>query len=161
TVLQGLLKERQKFKSGVAEISGTRLVQVKDQPELNGPIVGLYAFMLDGDKLRYDNQEPQFVRIYHLNPGGARALKNDHDDKPKLVRRRFCFIRNPEYSAQWQFDGPDTRSNIGIDKPTAGPDGASGSIHHMYDVRSAGLIDFTGFRKGLPLQKVVDALLQG
>lgn len=146
TIIQAMLKEREKFKSGVAEISGTKLVQVTGQPDINGPITGLYAFKLDGNKLRFDNEEPH-------------AIIRDNV-KPILMRRRFCFLRNPEYSARWRHEDFGSHSSIFIAAPAEEPlGGYLARSHHIHAMRSAGLIDYIDFDMGRSVDEVVKALL--
>lgn len=149
SVLRGILNERANFKSGVAEISGTRITRIKDQEELNvnGPIKGLYAFKLDGDKLRYDIEAP------------FRFIKS-RNEKPDSLYLRFFYARNPECSAFWiDHDRPGVHCYVTLREPTRTPGGETALP--TFDVHSAGIVDYSEFKSGSVLKQRIDKLIAG
>jgi hypothetical protein len=161
-ILVGVIAERNQIRSGVVKISGTRLRRGGGLPDLKDEEVeGLFAFDFDRDWIRYDNAELQYVR--HINSANA-PKKLDRESLNKIpvnaYRRRFCYVRNDEYSTWWSQSGRTIGNNIQLKKPDAELNSFLARYHHFCDLRAAGLMDYRFFQKYMPVQSICESLLE-
>lgn len=159
-VLSGILAERQRLQSGVIVVSGTRFANSPAEPDVSGPVDGLYAFEKESDRLRYDNEEPHCVR--YVDAASGRDLSAEALSQVAGIpfRRRLCYARNRDYSASWTRDGPSCRSHIQLRKTHESMGGLVARIHHLYDLQAVGLMSFLEFEEGVSAKASVDALRQ-
>ena len=159
-VLRGMLAERQRFKSGVASISGRLVVHTPGEAPLETPLHGLYAFDEVGNKLRYDLMERRLIR--HAPPSVSKASRAGLPQlpAPEDFLCRLYYTRNEDYSASWLQTGPSVRSNLEIRAPNAGLGGRIERSFHMFDARAASLCSAHTVELRTPIEQVIGELLQ-
>ncbi|HET6325585.1 MAG TPA: hypothetical protein VFG04_12980 [Planctomycetaceae bacterium] len=159
--LRAMAEARGRFSSGVATIQGHKLTKrafpgaKKVQAEtVDATLRGLYAFDDARHLLRYDNNEPFFTRsisaetLRGKDSAAMRAAVEGIVPVPWDTKLRY--VRNKDYSASWREDGANSRSSVNVQWPDSSRGGLVESRHHLFDLRSCGVIDYRQFQSGAP-----------
>lgn len=136
--LQGVLGERQRLRSGMVLITGSRTT--RDLGAAPGRDAFRIKFAFDPGRVYAENTEPAWVVAQPIT------------DPPKMIKGEQTrkYFRTTEKSATWVKGD----SSVYIQKPDAGMIGD----FLFFDVRALGLYNWRAFHKGMWLDDMISAL---
>lgn len=156
-ILNGMRADRQRLMSGVFDVTGSAKTRRNGAPEVNSDVVGHYAFDRAKNRLRYDNEESQYRKVVERTPGVVVTKDSLKQFEGNIRRSKVKHVRNAEYAATWHSLGDDVGGNIELVPPHSKTDYFSES-HHMFDVRSIGLMGYLEWVGCKPLEEIADWL---
>jgi hypothetical protein len=150
SLIRGMLKERERIRSGLYHIRGSKVIKETGVEFKTDNIKGMCAFDVREHSFRFDSVEPNWKKRItngHVAAAGGDLQRAIKGTPAFLYDCKFRYLRNQEYSAHWDETAPRSRNPLMIHKPGAKV-GSSGSFNHLFDARACGVVDYFRFESG-------------
>lgn len=158
-VLQTMIAERMRLKSGVFEVKGKKHFKTRTS-DVEGDVAGFCAFDFPTGRYRFDNQEPHDVSLQEAppvqkpRPGTEERLEPIPATEDRSIRvLQMKGVRTRESTIEWYRFAERTWNDVIIAPP--GRQFQLRGLHHPFDVRAAGMMTLISFRNDMSFTDVM------
>lgn len=150
-LIRRMLGERERIRSGLVEITGSKHLTYEGREDVTGAVLCCLYFDFDRKLLRYDNDEPMYVRVLDSTnaPVEGESVKDSVNHTPGAINLvKFRFLRQPDYCTFWDEVAPGVNSNLSLWPSDKSIGRVLPGRHRLYDVRASGIIGYLDFESG-------------